>query len=146
MTRGTARSLHVTVLLVGGTGLVYAWMRWFCAPADEFAVVNHPWQSDLQHLHLLLAPALVFLVGLVFRDHALLRLRQRGAARRRTGIVLLVAFLPMAVSGYAVQVCSEPATREVWGIAHGGLGALWAFGYLLHLCMRRGPRVSTTAT
>jgi hypothetical protein len=31
-------------------------MRCLAEPADEWAVVNHPWQPHLQHLHVLAAP------------------------------------------------------------------------------------------
>ena len=44
---------HAATLLVGGTGLVYAWMRYLVHPADPFAVVNHPLQPLAQHLHIL---------------------------------------------------------------------------------------------
>ena len=59
MTRLEAWFLHVATILVGGGGLVYAWMRYFVRPDDPFAVVNHPWQPDVQHLHVLAAPLLV---------------------------------------------------------------------------------------
>ena len=55
MTRLEAWFLHVATILVGGGGLVYAWMRYFVRPDDPFAVVNHPWQpavhSQDRHQH-----------------------------------------------------------------------------------------------
>ena len=67
MTRAEAWCLWLASLLVGGTGIVYAVMRYACTPADPFAVVNHPWQPQAQHWHVLLAPTLVFALGLIWR-------------------------------------------------------------------------------
>ena len=69
MTRGEAWSLHLSNLLVGGTGVVYAWMRYVVEPTDPFAVVNHPQQPLVQHLHILVAPLLVFVSGVIFKHH-----------------------------------------------------------------------------
>ncbi|HXO18770.1 MAG TPA: hypothetical protein VOA87_02470, partial [Thermoanaerobaculia bacterium] len=69
MTRLEAWTVHAATILVGSTGLVYAWMRYLLAPADPFAVVNHPLQPLVQHLHVLAAPLLVFAVGLIWRRH-----------------------------------------------------------------------------
>jgi hypothetical protein len=50
-------------LLVGGTGLVYGWFRYFVTSDDPYAVVNHPAQPLWHHLHLWTAPLLVFAFG-----------------------------------------------------------------------------------
>ena len=113
MNRLTAWSVHSSTLLVGGTGLVYAWMRYFTAPADEFAVVGHPWQPHLQHLHLWTAPLLVFAIGLIWRDHVWRHYRRRVRDRRRSGLSLLLGCAPMIVSGYLIQTAVGPARLEV---------------------------------
>ncbi|HPK65509.1 MAG TPA: hypothetical protein PKX99_02905 [Thermoanaerobaculia bacterium] len=66
MSRIEAWLLHIGSLLVGGTGLVYAWMRYVATPADPDAVVSHPWQPMVQHLHVLTAPLLVLAIGALF--------------------------------------------------------------------------------
>ncbi len=85
MSRGEAWLQHVANVLVGGTGLVYGWMRYFASPFDEFARVNHPWQPDLQGLHVVTAPLLVFASGLIWRDHVWKRVRSGFRPRRRLG-------------------------------------------------------------
>ena len=129
MNRGAARFLHASVLATAGTGAVYAWMRWWLLPVDEFAVVNHPWQPAVQHLHVLAAPLLVFAVGLVWSAHALPRLRERHPARRRTGLVLVLLLWPMVLTGVLVQVATDERWRAVAGYAHGVASALWTAGY-----------------
>ena len=69
MSRSERLFLHVANGLVGGTGLVYAAMRYLMNPTDEWSVVNHPWQPHVQHLHVLVAPLLVFAAGLIWSRH-----------------------------------------------------------------------------
>ena len=85
MSRFEAWMLHLSNLLVGGTGLVYAWMVFLAKPADPYAVVNHPLQPQMQHLHILLAPLLVFTAGLVWRRHVWSQWKRGIEDRRRSG-------------------------------------------------------------
>ena len=130
--------LHLSNVLVGGTGTAYAVFRYFTKPSGEFDVVNHPLQPAVQHLHLLLAPLLVFAVGLAWRTHAVAHLRREGAPRRRTGLSLLVAFVPMAASGYLLQTAVDPAWRRAWIAVHLATSVLWIAGYLAHQLGKRG--------
>lgn len=133
MTRASAWLLHLATVLVGGTGLVYAWMRYLAQPDDPFALVNHPWQPALQHLHVLVAPVLVFAVGLVWRGHVWARLRARLADRRRTGVALVALFFPMAVSGYLLQTASGEGWRRAWIVVHVASSCAWLLAYGVHL-------------
>ena len=138
MTRGEAWTLHLSTALVGGTGLVYGWMRYLVEPEPDefgevFAVVNHPLQPDLQHLHVLLAPLLVFGAGMIFRRHVWARVRSGFEPRRRSGLVLFALLLPMIASGYLLQTSTDELWRTVWIWGHGLASAVWIAGYLLHL-------------
>jgi len=42
MNRFEVWALHLSTLLVGGTGLIYGWMRYFAEASDPFSLVNHP--------------------------------------------------------------------------------------------------------
>ena len=118
MTRLEAWFLHVATLLVGGGGLVYAWMRYLVRPDDPFAVVNHPWQPEVQHLHVLAAPLLVFAIGLIWKAHAWPGVRLRIAARRRSGLALVATAAPMIASGYLLQTATDPSWRKAWLAIH----------------------------
>lgn len=139
MSRFEALSLHAATLLVGGTGLVYAWMRFLVTPADPFAVVNHPWQPLVQHLHVLAAPALVFALGLVWRAHVVAGLRLGVGERRRSGVGLALSALPMVASGYLLQTTTAPEWRRIWLWVHLATGALWLAGYLVHQLTKKAP-------
>ncbi len=54
-------------------------MKFLMESADEWAVVNHPWQPHVQHLHVLAAPLLVFACGLLWKNHVLEKMRGDGS-------------------------------------------------------------------
>ncbi len=132
MTRAETWFSHAATAVVGVTGVVYGWMRYFAEPADEFAVVNHPWQDDWQALHILFAPLVVFACGLIWRNHVWTRIRSGFAVRRRGGIGLASLFLPMAASGYVLQVSSNAALTRVAVIVHVATSCAWMVVYVGH--------------
>jgi len=131
VSRGQSVFLHLANLLVSGTGLVYAWMRYLVEPTDEWAVVNHPWQSLIQHLHVLSAPLLVFAIGLIWSIHVLAKLRN-GHLGRASGFGLMALFLPMAASGYLLQVAVDPEWRRRWIVIHVISSLLWVAVFVAH--------------
>ncbi len=139
MSRAQAWFSHVTTVLVGGTGLVYGWMRWFAEPADEFALVNHPWQPELQALHLLFAPLSVFAVGLLWSDHVWARVRGGHPGRRRGGLTLMALFFPMVARGYLLQVTTSDLWLRAWTWLHVATSIGWLVVYAAHQVAPRGP-------
>jgi hypothetical protein len=131
VSRGQIVFLHLANLAVSGTGLVYAWMRYLLQPADEWAVVNHPWQPLVQHLHVLSAPLLVFAIGLIWSVHAIAKLRN-GRRGRASGLGLMALFLPMAASGYLLQVAVDPEWRRRWIVIHIVSSLLWVGALVVH--------------
>jgi hypothetical protein len=123
---------HLANLLVGGTGLVYALMRYLMKPVDPYAVVHHPLQPHVQHLHVIVAPLLVFAVGVSWQRHIAPRLRRRGMQRYRSGITIVTSFLPMVLSGYLIQTTTGETWRNVWIVVHLASSILWLTGYLVH--------------
>lgn len=124
--------MHASTALVGGTGLVYAWMAYVARPADPFAVVNHPLQPQTQHLHILLAPLLVFAVGLIWQRHVWSHWKSGVRKRRRSGLSLMLTTVPMIVSGYLIQTAVEPSWRQLWVGVHLVSSGLWLLGYGVH--------------
>ncbi len=131
MSRAEAWAIHLSTLLVGGTGVVYAWMRYALEPPDPWAVVHHPWQPAVQHLHVWLAPALVFAAGAVWRGHAWPRWRG-GGRRLASGVSLMAGLAPMVASGYLLQTAVEPAWRSVWVAVHLAASGLWLVAWGIH--------------
>jgi hypothetical protein len=126
--------------LVVGTGTVYGFMRYFMTPVDEWAVINHPWQPHVQHLHVLAAPLLVFACGLIWHRHVAGGI---GAGEHRRGVSgpgLAVAFVPMIVSGYLLQTTSSVGWRQTWLALHLITSGFWALLVAAHFFRRRVAR------
>lgn len=132
MKRWEALLVHLSTLLVGGTGLVYAWMRYLLPPPDEWAVIHHPLQPLTQHLHVLAAPLLVFGVGVIWSQHVWGHWRRGVPARRRSGLFLLLGLVPMAASGYLLQTTTDEAWRKAWVVVHVASSLLYLAGYVGH--------------
>lgn len=141
MSRFEAWLAHAATLLVGGTGLVYAWMRYLLQPLEPFAVVNHPWQPAVQHLHVLVAPLLVFVAGQIWYRHAWTHWKKGVRQRRRSGIALALTLVPMVTSGYLIQTAVSDGWRISWIVVHCAASALWLLGYLGHLAQELAPRL-----
>lgn len=129
------------MLLVSVTGVLYGVMRYLLDPVDPFSVVNHPWQGDVQHLHILVAPLLVFAVGLIWRRHILLHWQDGVKTGRRSGVEVILTTTPMVASGYLIQTTVTDSGRLAWIIIHCTTSGLWVAGYLIHqIASRRGKR------
>lgn len=144
MSRGTAWFVHLATCLAGGTGLVYAVMRYVLRPTDPYAVVNHPWQPLVQHLHLLVAPLLVFAAGLLWHAHVWPGLRARGTAGRASGLAVTAALGPMIASGPLIQITTDEGWRSVWVAVHVAASVLWLAGYAAHQIGSRRRRLVAT--
>lgn len=131
-------------LLTALTGLVYFWMEHALQPIDPWAVVNHPWQPLVLKAHILVAPVLVFAVGLIAGEHVWRHFRQRVRAGRRSGLLAMAVFVPMVVSGYLIQAITHTVWLEVVVWTHVAAGVFYAVGLALHHRVfrngrRRGP-------
>ncbi|MBM3262994.1 MAG: hypothetical protein FJY97_06150 [candidate division Zixibacteria bacterium] len=135
MNRTEAWFVHLSTLLVGVTGIVYAIMRYGMTSVDEFAIVNHPWQADVQHYHILFAPLLVFAVGLIWKRHIATHYRMGLKTGRRSGVEMVLSLVPMTVSGYLIQVTSAEPWRNIWIVVHVTTSGLWLAGYAVHQFM-----------
>jgi hypothetical protein len=115
---------------VAGTGLIYGAMKYLMRPTDEFAIVNHPLQPLVLKLHILIAPVLVFALGMIAVSHILPRLRSRRI--RRTGLVASLVVAPLVPSGYLLQAITGVGALRVIGLAHLGLGIVFAIAAAGH--------------
>lgn len=132
MKRWEAWAVHLSTLLVGGTGLVYAWMRYLLPTTDPYSAVAHPLQPRVQHLHVLAAPVLVFAAGLIWKNHVWSHWKKGVPQRRRSGLALLLSAAPMVASGYLLQVAVADGWRRAWVVVHVAASILFLAGYAGH--------------
>lgn len=137
MKRWEARTNHVSWALTAATGLVFGVFKYFVTNPDANSRAPHPWASPFLAAHLLAAPAAVFALGLVFRRHALARLASGQKEGRSTGRLLAWLAIPVAMSGYVVQVVTHEPSRRWIGYGHAVAGLLFAVGFFAH------PRTGT---
>lgn len=142
MSRAQAWLQHISNLLVGGTGLIYAWMLFCLTSEDEFSIWNHPWQGKVHDLHLLFAPLLTLSFGAIWVVHASKRVRSKQEIRRSTGLTLCLSFLPMLFSAYLLQIAVDEDWRNIWKWVHLATSILWLGGYVAH---QLRPRTKTKA-
>jgi hypothetical protein len=114
------------------TGVIYLWLKYGVATDDPFAVINHPWQPVVLKLHILVAPLMVFSVGMVALRHVWRHLRTGSREGRRSGLVTVFMVGPMIVTGYLIQAITAEGLLRSMAWAHIGLGLVYGVGLLAH--------------
>lgn len=132
MSRWQAWSSHIITVLLGGSGIAYFVMKYLTTTDDPFAVVNHPLQPLMLDLHLIAAPPIIFLFGLMFESHIQKKLQSAGKTNRRSGIAAAVTFGAMTLSGYALQVFAAETLIMVAWVIHLASSSIFVLSYAIH--------------
>ena len=131
-------------VVVAATGFLYFYMKYLMTTNDPFAVVNHPWEPGMIAAHVVAAPFVILLFGIVLRSHILKMLLSNVRAARRSGWFSLLSFSAMALSGYLLQVASSPTWLRVLVVTHVATSTIFVLGYGSHLVL--GWRLLRTST
>lgn len=126
--------LHLAALATAGTGLMEGLLRWFGERTGEFGPEVHPWLGTAQHLHVLMAPLLLFALGMMVRGHLWSKLRS-GPEGRRTGLGTAIFIAPMVFSGYGLQCATSQIWRSGLSWVHGISAGMFLLAYLGHLTL-----------
>ena len=119
--------------VIAVSGFAFLVMKYFMASDDPFALVNHPWQPAMLHIHVLASPPLIMMFGILLNGHILRKLRVGQVANRRSGIASLATFGAMVASGYLLQVISAELLLKALVVAHVASGAAFVLTYVSHL-------------
>jgi hypothetical protein len=133
-------SVLTTSLLTTATGIVYMWMRYFMESTDPWAVVNHPLQGWFLKAHILVAPLLVFAVGMIAVRHVWRHFRAGIRHGRRSGLTTGIALAPMVATGYLIQAITAEGWLAAMAISHIGVGLLYTLGLAVHAWLGRRVR------
>lgn len=128
------------------TGVIYLWLKYLTVSDDPFAVVNHPWQPTVLKAHILVAPLLVFSIGLVTLRHVWRHLQSHMREGRRSGLLTVVVLGPMVVSGYLIQAVTEEGWLTAMAISHIVLGLAYGVGLLAHQFAAGGRKARAVRT
>ncbi len=140
--------LWVTSGLTGLTGAVYFFMDRMMEPVGPWAVVNHPLQPWVLKAHIIVAPALVFSIGLIATEHIWKHYRGRIRRARRTGLATMWMIAPMVLTGYLIQSITHETLLAAVAWAHIVTGVVYLLGVGLHqwaLRVARANRVGRPA-
>ena len=129
--------LHLSIGITTITGLVFAAMKYFLESQDEFAVVNHPLQPAMLSAHVVVAPLALFILGWTFSNHMLPKSRFGDETGRKSGTSAMWLIVPMAASGYLLQVSVNESLRQAMAVAHWVSSGLFAVAYVVHLLKRK---------
>lgn len=133
MSRWERWSFNILSSAVFLTGVIYFWMKYLLEQEDPFSVINHPLQPLSLDLHILAAPLLLLVFGIIFKPHVLKKIRSHSSANRRSGWIVLLSCLPMAVSGYLLQILGDPLLLRVSLVIHLASGTFFGATCLIHL-------------
>jgi hypothetical protein len=126
-------TFNLVALAVAASGFAYFWMKYLIQTDDPFAVVNHPWQGAMLHLHVLASPPFVLIFGVVLNSHILKKLRGARPPNRKTGLASLSTFVLMIVSGYLLQVATSDVWLERLVLLHVASSTVFTLTYGTHL-------------
>lgn len=125
-------AVWLTTAATLATGVAYWWMKEMMTPPDPWAVVNHPFQPWLLKAHILVAPAMVFSVGMITSRHVWRHFRLGVRKGRRSGLGAAAAFLLVVGTGYTLQVVTTELLMRVLGWTHLLLGIGYSAGVMAH--------------
>lgn len=124
------------------TGVVYWWMKDLMVSSDPWSVINHPLQPWMLKAHILIAPLMVFSVGLITSRHVWRHYRTGVSKGRKTGLTAALSFIVLVLSGYLIQVLTGETILRVLAWTHLGLGIVYSVGLAAHWPATRGERAA----
>jgi len=140
VTRFERVAVWTTSAATAVTGLVYLWLKYGLEPAEPWAVVSHPLQPWALKAHILVAPFLVFAVGMIATRHVWKHIRTGVREGRRSGLAAFLSLAPMVLTGYLIQT----VTHETWlrwlVVAHVVSSLVFVVGLVAHILVSRGAR------
>ncbi len=146
MTRFERWAVWLTTLGTLLTGVVYWWMKDVMQSSDPWSVINHPFQPWVLKAHILVAPLMVFSVGLITSRHIWRHFSMGVGKGRKTGLTAALSFVVLVLSGYVLQVVTAETLLRVLGWTHLGLGIVYSLGVAAHWPATRGAGKSDGAT
>lgn len=126
------------------TGVAYWWMKDVMTGTDPWSVINHPLQPWMLKAHILIAPLMVFSVGLITSRHIWRHYRMGVGKGRKTGLASALTFGVVVISGYLLQVLTAETLLRALGWLHLGLGVVYSVSVAAHWPATRGRPVKRT--
>lgn len=127
---------HLSHYLALISGLGYYFVIHYLKVDTQYGLRPHSSQGAWQAIHILVVPALIFAVGLLWKDHIYLKYSHRVMRKRKSGLILIVSFFLMSISGYIIQVSSSFDRVELIKNFHFYSSLVWSLAYGVHQLLR----------
>jgi len=125
-------SVRLSSIAVAATGFALLGFKYGMESPDPFAVVNHPGQIWALKSHVLVAPLFVLAIGFITVRHIWRHIVRGVEAGRGSGLTTALTILPMAASGYMIQVVVSESLRTAAIVVHVGSSVVFTVGAGFH--------------
>lgn len=132
MTKFEKNSFIVINIIISVIGLIYFCYDFFLKVETPFGLRPHPQTSSLLHLHIITAPLLLIIFGVLWKGHIYPKLTKNQTKRKKSGITILIFFSLMSISGYMLQLALGLEIDKTLGLFHTGISLLWFIFSLWH--------------
>lgn len=142
MKAGYRRVTFLAVLAAAATGLpLLVYRHLMGEPADD--ALAHPGEMWALYAHVVAAPWLLFVCGMLWPVHVVPHLRAGDARRRPGGLALALALFPLVLTGYLAQATDATTLRALFATVHGFGFAVWLVVFGMHVARARAQRRSS---
>ncbi len=142
-------ALGLTTATTAITGLGLFITKYLMQTDDPWAVINHPLQPWFLKAHILVAPALIFALGMIAARHAWPYLKTGLRSGLRSGIVTTLVTVPMVLSGHLIQIITAPGWLKGIAVLHIATAFLFTATLVGHRLRvrwrRRGERLQAAS-
>lgn len=97
----------------------------------EYGLRPHYLQTYLQAAHIVLSPLLIFVFGMLLKEH-IVKMYRNAFYKRKSGILLVLTMIIMIISGYLVQVIYAQDPKLVTAYIHIGVSTIFFLTYVTH--------------
>jgi len=138
-------ALGLTTAATAVTGIGLFVTKYLMQTDDPWAVINHPLEPWFLKAHILVAPTLVFALGMIAAHHVWPYLKTGLRSGLRSGIVTSLVTVPMVLSGHLIQIITVPDWLKGIAIIHIATAFLFTTAFVGHRLRvrwrRRGERL-----
>ena len=132
MSNSERKFILVTIYASVLSGVIYGILKFFFKVQGPYGEMANPWQSDLQHIHIIVSPFVLFAIGLMWKNHIWLRITTGFKKLRKTGLMLTFLLFVMVLSGYFYQSSTNENSLKIWQWTHIISSSLWTLLFAFH--------------
>lgn len=125
------RFTHLAAYLTIAHGIIYFIVKYYMQVESPYGLRPHWSQGVAQGAHILLSPLFIFALGILWKDHILVKFKKSNR-KRISGIGLVAICLVMIVSGLGIQIFYQEGIKEFQTWAHLGSSGAFILFYIVH--------------